>query len=172
MALYSDWVGINSSLDSTKENDKWTTWKKDDSSKHPAAREYTDFQKEEYEDLANTVMFHKCTTYCKKDAQAECKFKFPKKAQAETKLVYNKVSKNLGTDYFVTYETKRNEASSIINQHNICHLKLARANVDMKVMYDNKLCIIYVTKYCTKCEQKSDSMKRARSAIIQREVRN
>ena len=60
-------------------------------------------------------MAHQCTTYCKKDATAECKFKFPKQAKFETTLAYNQVKKDLGTDYFVTYDTKRNEASSIIN---------------------------------------------------------
>ena len=78
------------------------------------------------------------------------------------------MKKQFDTDYFVTCDIKRSESSPIINQHHICHLMSARANVDMKVMYDNKLCLIYVTKYCTKCEVKSDQLKNARVAFENR----
>jgi hypothetical protein len=41
-----------------------------------------------------------------------------------------------------------------------------RANVDMKVMYDNILCLIYCTKYCTKSEVRSESMRKTLKEII------
>ena len=53
----------------------------------------------------------------------------------------------------------------MLNQHNTCHLMSARANVDMKVMYDNILCLIYCTKYCTKCEVRSEQMKNSLKAM-------
>ena len=84
----------------------------------------------------------------------ECKFKFPKSEQTNTKIIYTKASK-LDGEYFMTSELKRNPASARINQHNISYLMSARANVDMKIMYDTYLCLVYVTKYCTKTESKS-----------------
>ena len=54
LARYSDWVGINASLENTNKNNGWKTWR-DRSTIHPAAKEFEEFEETTYEDLANTV---------------------------------------------------------------------------------------------------------------------
>ena len=78
MAMFSDWIGINAQLENTIHNQGWKTWKGKEDPKHPAAREYKDFNKADYVDLANTVMGHICGKYCMKSGS--CRFNFPKPA--------------------------------------------------------------------------------------------
>ena len=132
---------------------------------HPCKRKYSEITDcdSDYVDLVNTVQRHThcSTSYClkkKSESEVKCRFNFPFEHCEETKLEFEPIhSKNGTTSYRAKIRTRRND--SRLNIHQRLQLQGWRANVDLQVVLDFKVCLDCITKYASKAEQKSPVLK-------------
>ena len=112
-------------------------------------------------DLIATCQRHtRCSpSYClrTKNGIQQCRFNYPKQLQAETVIV---------TDESDSHEliTARNDG--LVNNYNPIQLSAWRGNVDVQYCISKRKVIEYVTKYATKCEPRSDTMKDIYTNIV------
>ena len=111
-------------------------------------------------DLVATCQRHtRCSAaYClrTKHGQQECRFGYPKPLQRHTVLM---------TEDEPTLQTARNDG--MINSFNPVQLSAWRANVDMQYIVSRRRVIEYCTKYVTKSEPRSQSLKEVFTTIVQ-----
>ena len=120
--------------------------------------EVTDF-KQDLIDLVATCQRHsRCSTaYClrTRNGQQMCRFHFPKDLQLETTVVIDETP---------TLLTARNDG--LLNSFNTVQLSGWRANVDMQYIVSRKKVIEYCTKYVTKSESRSQSLRDVYTTIV------
>ena len=114
-------------------------------------------------DLIATCQRHtRCSAaYClrTKHGVQQCRFGYPKPLQPETAIVRDE--ENNEEPVLIT---ARNDG--LINSHNPVQLSAWRANVDMQYCVSKRKVIEYITKYATKCEPRSQTMKEVYSNIV------
>ena len=122
--------------------------------------EVTDF-KQDLIDLVATCQRHsRCSTaYCLRTHNGHqiCRFHYPKDLQFETTIV---------TDETPTLLTTRNDG--LLNSFNTVQLLEWCANVDMQYIISRKKVIEYCTKYVTKSEPCSQSLRDVYTTIVRR----
>ena len=115
-------------------------------------------------DLIATCQRHtRCSTaYClrNKNGVQQCRFNYPKPLQAETVIVRDETG-----NHNPTLITARNDG--LVNSHNPIQLSAWRGNVDMQYCVCKHKVIEYITKYATKCEPRSETMKEVFTNIVQ-----
>ena len=84
-----------------------------------------------------------------------CRFHFPKDLQLETTIVIDETP---------TLLTARNDG--LLNSFNTVQLSGWRANVDMQYIVSRKKVIEYCTKYVTKSESRSQSLRDVYTTIV------
>ena len=118
-----------------------------------------DFDKD-LADLVATGQHHtRCSaSYClgTKHGKQECRFGYPKPLQPHTAIV---------TEDEPTLLTARNDG--MINSFNPVQLSAWRANVDMQYIVSRKRVLQYCSKYVTKSEPQSQSLKEIFTTIVQ-----
>ena len=114
-----------------------------------------------HQDLIATCQRHtRCSAaYCLKtrNGSQECRFVYPKDLQPETVIVHEE-------DQEPELITARNDG--LINSHNSLQLSSWRGNVDMQFCISKRKVIEYITKYATKCEPRSQTMKEVYTNIV------
>ena len=128
---------------------------------HICNKAYGDIQDvdEDLADLIATCQRHtRCSaSYClrTKNGKQECHFGYPKPLQPHTTIV---------TEDEPALLTARNDG--IINSFNPVQLSAWRANVDMQYIVSRQRVLHYCTKYVTKSEPRSQSLKEIFTTII------
>ena len=128
---------------------------------HICNKMYKDIQDldEDLADLVATCQRHtRCSAaYClrKKNGKQECRFGYPKPLQPHTALI---------TEDEPTLLTARNDG--MINSYNPVQLSAWRANVDMQYIVSRQRVLQYCTKYVTKSEPRSQSLKEIFTTIV------
>ena len=114
------------------------------------------------EDLADLVATYQrhtrcCAAYClrTKHGKQECRFGYPKSLQPNTAIV---------TEEEPTLITARNDG--MINSFNPVQLSAWLANVDMQYIVSRQRVLQYCTKYVTKSEPRSQSLKEIFTTIV------
>ena len=114
---------------------------------------------EDLADLVATCQRHtRCSAaYClrTKHGKQECRFGYPKPLQLHTAII---------TEDEPTLLTARNDG--MINSFNPVQLSAWRANVDMQYIVSRERVLQYCTKYVTKSEPRSQSLKEIFTTII------
>ena len=114
-------------------------------------------------DLVATCQRHtRCSAaYClrTKHGVQQCRFGYPKQLQPQTAIV-----RDQDNNQEPVLVTARNDG--LINSHNPVQLSAWRANVDMQYCVSKRKVIEYITKYATKCEPRSQTMKEVYSNIV------
>ena len=117
-----------------------------------------DFDKD-LSDLVATCQRHtRCSaTYClrTRNGRQECRFGYPKPLQPHTAIVLEDEP---------TLLTTRNDG--MVNSFNPVQLSAWRANVDMQYIVSRRRVIEYCTKYVTKSEPRSQSLKEVFTTIV------
>ena len=110
-------------------------------------------------DLVATCQRHtRCSAaYClrTRNGKQECRFGYPKPLQPHTAIVLEEEP---------TLLTARNDG--MVNSFNPVQLSAWRANVDMQYIVSRRRVIEYCTKYVTKSEPRSQSLKEMFTAIV------
>ena len=128
---------------------------------HICNKVYGDVQDldEDLADLVATCQRHtRCSAaYClrTKHGKQECRFGYPKPLQPHTAIV---------TEEELTLITARNDG--MINSFNPVQLSAWRANVDMQYIVSRQRVLQYCTKYVTKSEPRSQSLKEIFTTIV------
>ncbi len=114
-------------------------------------------------DLIATCQRHtRCSAaYClrTKNGVQKCRFGYPKPFQPVTTIM-----RDGDNNHEPVLLTARNDG--LINSHNPVQLSAWRANVDMQYCVSKRKVIEYITKYATKCEPRSQTMKEVYSNIV------
>ena len=114
-------------------------------------------------DLIATCQRHtRCSAaYClkTKNGVQQCRFGYPKPLQPETVIVREEED-----NQEPTLVTSRSDG--LVNSYNPVQLSAWRANVDMQYCVSKCKVIEYITKYATKCEPRSQTMKEVYSNIV------
>ena len=128
---------------------------------HICAKPYsqvTDFS-EDLKDLVATCQRHtRCSeAYClrKSNGKQECRFGYPKPMQPHTTVL---------TSDQPTLLTARNDG--LLNSYNLIQLSGWRANVDMQYIVSRQKVVDYCTKYVTKSEPRSQTLKDVFTKIV------
>ena len=120
-----------------------------------------DYQ-QDLSDLIATCQRHtRCSAgYClrTKNGTQQCRFNYPKPLQPETVI-----SRGEDDNDEPTVITARNDG--LINSYNPVQLSAWRGNVDQQYCVSNHKVINYITKYATKSEPRSQTMKEVYSKI-------
>ena len=151
---YVDWL-VNTCNDSIPD----TSWSL--SNPHPCAINITNVtdMDTDYQDLVNSIQrYTRCSAaYClhKKHSETEqqCRFKYPCPLQEVSTLEFEQLDNG---DICATISTKQNDER--INSHSHIMLQHWRANVDLQIIVDAKLCSRYMAKYAAKGESHSKSL--------------
>ena len=128
---------------------------------HVCSISYQDIQDidQDLADLVATCQRHtRCSaSYClrTKHGKQECGFGYPKPLQPDTAIV---------TEDEPTLLTARND--EMINSFNPVQLSAWRANVDMQYIVSRQRVLQYCTKYVTKSEPRSQSLKEIFTTIV------
>ena len=128
---------------------------------HICNKVYGDIQdlNEDLADLVATCQRHtRCSAaYClrTKHGKQECRFGYPKPLQSNTAII---------TEEEPTLITTRNDG--MINSFNPVQLSAWRANVDMQYIVSRQRVLQYCTKYVTKSEPRSQSLKEIFTTIV------
>ena len=120
---------------------------------------------EDYEqDLAELIATCQRHTRCSpahclrmKNGKQVCRFGYPKPLQEETTLGM--------VDGELELNTARNDP--LVNSYNRIQLSSWRANVDMQYCLSRQKVIEYVVKYASKCEPRSEPLKKVYKGIVQ-----
>ena len=129
---------------------------------HVCNQVYTEIEDydQDLADLVATCQRHtRCSAaYClrTKNGRQECRFGYPKPLQAHTALVTE--------DDEPTLLTARN--NGMVNSFNPVQLSAWHANVDMQYIVSRRRVIEYCTKYVTKSEPRSQSLKEVFTSIV------
>ena len=132
---------------------------------HVCNKAYSDVQDHHQDlcDLIATCQRHtRCSAaYClrTKHGIQQCRFGYPKQLQPDTAIVRDE--ENNQEPVLIT---ARNDG--LINSHNPVQLSAWRANVDMQYCVSKRKVIEYITKYATKCEPRSQTIKEVYSNIV------
>lgn len=132
---------------------------------HICSKSYSEVENhhQDLSDLIATCQRHtRCSAaYClrTKHGVQQCRFGYPKQLQPETAIV---TSDDNNQDSVLV--TARNDG--LINSHNPVQLSAWRANVDMQYCVSKRKVIEYITKYATKCEPRSHTMKEVYTNIV------
>ena len=128
---------------------------------HICNKVYGDVQDldEDLADLVATCQRHtRCSAaYClrTKHGKQECRFGYPKPLQPNTAII---------TEEEPTLITARNDG--MVNSFNPVQLSAWRANVDMQYIVSRQRVLQYCTKYVTKSEPRSQSLKEIFTTIV------
>src|SRR6266496_1114972 len=124
---------------------------------HPCAQEHgtLNYSQRELAQLLNRVQRHtRCTSYClrrrkgaPKDAEMICRFKYPQELRDVTDLANDDRG-------FLQLLTKRND--ELLNSYNPLQILGWHANVDFTPCVSHGSVDIYISKYCSKTEVKSE----------------
>ena len=132
---------------------------------HVCNKEYHEVEdyQQDLNDLIATCQRHtRCSAaYClrTKNGVQQCRFGYPKPMQPSTTIVRDE-----DNNQEPVLVTARNDG--LINSHNPVQLSAWRANVDMQYCESKRKVIKYITKYATKCEPRSQTMKEVYSNIV------
>ena len=111
--------------------------------------------------LISTCQRHtRCSpAYClrTKNGKQQCRFGYPKPLMEKTTLGV--------VDGHVELDTARNDP--LVNSYNPMQLCSWRANVDMQYCVSRQKVIEYVVKYASKCEPRSEPLKKVYKGIVQ-----
>ena len=131
---------------------------------HVCNQSYADIN-DHNQDLCDLVAICQRHTRCSaayclrtKHGVQQCRFGYPKPLQPETSVVREEDTQE------PVLVTARNDG--LINSHNPIQLSGWRANVDMQYCVSKRNVIEYITKYATKCEPRSQTMKEVYSNIV------
>ena len=120
--------------------------------------------KQDLNELIATCQRHtRCSTaYClrSKNGIQQCRFHYPRPLQSETVIVRDEE-----TSHEPVLITARNDG--LINGYNPIQLSAWRGNVDMQYCVSKHKVIEYITKYATKCEPRSQTLKDVYTNIVQ-----
>ena len=128
---------------------------------HICNKSYQDVQDfdEHLADLVATCQRHtRCSAaYClrTRNGRQECRFGYPKPLQPESTIVMEEEP---------TLLTARNDG--MVNSYNPVQLSAWRANVDMQYIVSRRRVLEYCTKYVTKSEPKSQSLREVYTTIV------
>ena len=131
---------------------------------HICNKKYVDIESysDDLNDLIAICQRHtRCSTaYClrTKDGVQQCRFGYPKSLQSVTMITTDENTNE------PTLITARNDG--LINSHNPIQLSAWRGNVDMQYCVSKHRVIEYISKYATKCEPRSETMKEVYSRIV------
>ena len=120
--------------------------------------EVQDFNQDLADLVATCQRYTRCSaSYClrTKHGKQECRFGYPKPLQPHTAIV---------TEDQPTLITARNDG--IINSFNPVQLSAWRANVDMQYIVSRQRVLQYCSKYVTKSEPRSQSLKEIFTTIV------
>lgn len=112
--------------------------------------------------IASCQRHTRCSpAYClrTKNGIQECCFHYPKPLQLDTVIVRDE-SNNDDPILFIA----RNDG--LINSYNPIQLSAWRGNVNMQYCVSKHKVIEYITKYATKCEPRSETMKEVYNNIV------
>ena len=134
---------------------------------HPCSLDYKTIPENErdklYENIVNCCQVHKCkpaSGYCKKHANDECRFGYPKDKCLATHIEFIETAGSVKANIFL----QRND--SFINTHNRLILENWMANVDMQIILDQAAAIAYLVKYATKSEKAGASLNDLYKSVI------
>ena len=123
--------------------------------------EVEDYQ-QDLNDLIATCQRHtRCSAaYClrTKNGVQKCRFDYPKPLQPETVIIRDDET------HEPSLITARNDG--LLNSYNPLQLSAWRGNVDMQYCVSKRRVIEYITKYATKCEPRSETMKEVYTNIV------
>ena len=119
---------------------------------HICNKVYGDFE-EDLADLVATCQRAYCL--CTKHGKQECRFGYPKPLQPHTAII---------AEDETTLLTARNDG--MINSFNPVQLSAWLANVDMQYIVSRQRVLQYSTKYVTKSEPRSQSLKELFTSIV------
>ena len=110
-------------------------------------------------DLVATCQRHtRCSAaycLCTRNGQQECRFGYPKPLQPRTEIILEEEP---------TLFTERNDG--MVNSFKPLQLSTWRANVDLQYIVSRNRVIVYCTKYVTKSEPQSQSLKELYTTIV------
>ncbi len=159
--LYADRTvtTLNPAQSSTADSD--TQWPLPVTNPHVCNKSYLDIQ-DHHQDLCELVATCQRHTRCSeayclrtRHGHQECRFGYPKPLQPDTTIV---------ADPEPTLLTARNDG--MINSFNPVQLSAWRANVDMQYIVSRRRVINYCTKYVTKSEPRSETLKDTFTRIV------
>ena len=159
---YVDWL-VTSFNPQPPDTEMWVK-----PSVHPCKRKFSEIadSDSDYVNLLNT----KCSTsYCLKkknnDSDLKCRFNYPFESCEKTTVEFEAVhSKNGLATYHAKIKTKRNDPGLNIHQH--LQLHGWRANVDLQVIIDYRVCLECITKYASYPEVKSPVLKKVLDTVL------
>ena len=150
---------LNPALSSSADSD--SQWPAPETNPHVCNKSYLDVQ-DHHQDLCELVATCQRHTRCSeayclrtRHGRQECRFGYPKPLQPETTIVI---------DPEPTLLTARNDG--MINSFNPVQLSAWRANVDMQYIVSRRRVIDYCTKYITKSEPRSETLKDTFTRIV------
>ncbi len=132
---------------------------------HVCNKPYSEVEdhQQDLNDLIATCQRHtRCSAaYClrTKNGVQKCRFNYPKPIQPETVVVRDEEN-----NQEPVLMTARNVG--LVNSHNPVQLSAWRGNVDMQYCVSKRRVIEYITKYATKCEPRSQTMKEVYTNIV------
>ena len=131
---------------------------------HICNKQYSEVEdhQQDLNDLIATCQRHtRCSAaYClrTKNGVQKCRFDYPKPPQPETVIIRDDET------HEPTLITARNDG--LLNSYNPLQLSAWRGNVDMQYCVSKHRVIEYITKYATKCEPRSETMKEVYTNIV------
>ena len=132
---------------------------------HVCNKSYSDVE-DNQQDLCDLIATCQRHTHCSaayclrtKDGVQQCRFGYPKELQPHTTI-----NRDEDNNQEPTLVTARNDG--LINSYNPTQLSAWRANVDMQYCVSKHKVIEYITKYATKCEPRSQTMKEVYTNIV------
>lgn len=131
---------------------------------HVCNQVYTTIQDfdQDIQHLVATCQRHtRCSTaYCLKTrhGKQQCRFGYPKLLQPSTAVLFEENNSE------PTVLTRRNDGT--VNSYNPLQLSAWRANVDMQMITSRRKVVEYCSKYVTKSEPRSQTLKEVFTAIV------
>jgi hypothetical protein len=111
--------------------------------------------------LVRKLQTHSHSKYCKPNEKSPCRFKFPKRRCANSRIMtHGDVLHNKGK----YYETARSEDAAFINAYNPEILRHWRANMDIQLVNNAEGVAYYVCAYI--CKSEPDELKTALGNLI------
>lgn len=111
--------------------------------------------------LVRKLQTHSHSKYCKPNEKSPCRFKFPKRQCAKTKILTHSDALHNKGKY---YETARSSDATFINAYNPEILRHWRANMDIQLVNNAEGVAYYVCAYM--CKSEPDELKTALGNLI------